>query len=30
MEYKQFAKYYDMFYQKKDYQKEVEFLSNFI
>lgn len=30
MEYKRFAKYYDQFYQKKDYEKEVEFLTNFI
>ena len=30
MEYKEFAKYYDKFYQKKDYQKEVIFLTNFI
>lgn len=30
MEYKQFAKYYDLFYQKKDYQKEVDFISNFL
>lgn len=30
MEYKEFAKYYDKFYQKKDYQKEVNFLTNFI
>lgn len=30
MEYKKFAKYYDLFYQKKNYQKEVEFLCNFI
>ena len=26
MEYKKFAKYYDRFYQNKDYKKEVEFL----
>lgn len=30
MEYKAFAKYYDLFYQKKDYKKEVNFLENFI
>ena len=30
MEYKEFAKYYDKFYQNKDYQKEVNFLKNFI
>ena len=30
MEYKEFAKYYDKFYSKKDYQKEVLFLKNFI
>lgn len=30
MEYQEFAKYYDIFYQKKDYQKEVDFLMNFI
>lgn len=30
MEYKDFAKYYDKFYSKKDYQKEVLFLKNFI
>ena len=30
MEYKEFAKYYDKFYSKKDYQKEVLFLNNFI
>ena len=30
MEYKEFAKYYDTFYQKKDYKKEVDFLMNFI
>lgn len=30
MEYKEFAKYYDKFYSKKDYQKEVMFLKNFI
>lgn len=30
MEYKEFAKYYDNFYQKKDYHKEVYFLMNFI
>ena len=30
MEYKEFAKYYDIFYQKKDYEKEVGFLMNFI
>ncbi len=30
MEYKKFAKYYDRFYQKKDYKKEVNFLMNFI
>lgn len=30
MEYKKLAKYYDAFYYKKDYIKEVEFLRNFI
>ena len=30
MEYKEFAKYYDKFYQKKDYNNEVNFLMNFI
>ena len=30
MEYQEFAKYYDVFYQKKDYKKEVDFLMNFI
>ncbi len=30
MEYKEFAKYYDKFYQNKDYEKEVKFLMNFI
>ncbi len=30
MEYKEFAKYYDKFYSKKDYKKEVLFLKNFI
>ena len=30
MEYKDFAKYYDIFYKKKDYKKEVEFLKKFI
>ena len=30
MEYKEFAKYYDKFYSKKDYQKEALFLKNFI
>lgn len=30
MEYKEFAKYYDKFYQKKDYKNEVDFLMNFI
>lgn len=30
MEYKEFAKYYDIFYQNKDYQKEVNFLKRFI
>ena len=30
MEYKEFAKYYDKFYQKKDYKKENNFLMNFI
>lgn len=30
MEYKEFAKYYDKFYQNKNYKKEVEFLKNFI
>ena len=30
MEYKEFAKYYDLFYKNKDYDKEVRFLLNFI
>ena len=30
MEYKEFAKYYDKFYSKKKYQKEVLFLKHFI
>ncbi len=30
MEYKEFAKYYDKFYSKKNYKKEVLFLKNFI
>lgn len=30
MEYKEFAKFYDKFYQNKDYEKEVDFLMNFI
>lgn len=30
MEYKKFAKYYDKFYQNKNYKKETEFLKNFI
>lgn len=30
MEYKEFAKYYDKFYQNKNYKKEVEFIKNFI
>ena len=30
MEYKEFAKYYDKFYQNKDYQKEVNFLKKII
>ena len=30
MEYKEFAKYYDKFYSKKNYKKEVEFLKNFV
>lgn len=30
MEYREFAKYYDIFYQKKDYKNEVYFLTNFI
>ncbi len=30
MEYKEFAKYYDKFYKNKNYNKEVEFLINFI
>ena len=30
MEYKEFAKYYDKFYQNKNYRKETEFLKNFI
>lgn len=30
MEYKEFVKYYDKFYSKKDYKKEVLFLKNFI
>lgn len=28
MEYKDFAKYYDKFYQNKNYEKETEFLKN--
>lgn len=30
MEYKKFAKYYDKFYQKKNYKNEVDYLMNFI
>lgn len=30
MEYKEFAKYYDKFYQNKNYKKETEFSKNFI
>lgn len=30
MEYKEFAKYYDKFYQNKNYKTETEFLKNFI
>lgn len=30
MEYQEFAKYYDKFYQKKDYKSEVEFLKKII
>ncbi len=30
MEYKEFAKYYDMFYKNKNYVKETEFLKKFI
>ena len=30
MEYKEFAKYYDKFYQNKNYKKETDFLKNFI
>ena len=30
MEYKEFAKYYDKFYKNKNYNKETEFLKNFI
>ena len=30
MEYKEFAKYYDKFYQNKNYEKEVDFLMSFI
>ena len=30
MEYKEFAKYYDKFYQNKNYAKETDFLINFI
>ena len=30
MEYKEFAKYYDKFYQNKNYEKEVDFLMHFI
>lgn len=30
MEYKEFAKYYDIFYHNKDYKNEVNFLMNFI
>lgn len=29
MEYQEFAKYYDIFYQNKDYKQEVKFLLNF-
>ena len=28
MEYKEFAKYYDLFYKNKNYAKETEFLKN--
>ena len=30
MEYKEFAKYYDIFYKNKNYVKETEFLKKFI
>ncbi len=30
MEYKEFAKYYDKFYQNKDYERETQFLRKFI
>lgn len=30
MEYNEFAKYYDKLYQKKDYQREVNFLKSFL
>ncbi|MDD3340627.1 MAG: class I SAM-dependent methyltransferase [Bacilli bacterium] len=30
MEYQEFAKYYDMFYENKNYEKEVNFLRSFI
>ncbi len=30
LEYKEFAKYYDLFYQNKSYDKEVNFISHFI
>lgn len=30
MEYKEFAKYYDKFYSKKNYKKEVEFLKKLV
>lgn len=30
MEYKELAKYYDLFYQNKNYQREIEFLKNII
>lgn len=30
MEYKEFAEYYDKFYQNKNYQKGVDFLKNFL
>ena len=30
MEYKEFAKYYDKFYQNKNYEKEVEFIKKII
>ena len=30
MEYQQMAKYYDLFYKKKNYDKESKFLENLI